>query len=211
MTTSAPTASPSGVPGANGECGYQHSMAPCLPMQGRECCSINGFCGSNETYCFVSNGCQYGCVDPASYYTVSTSILTLSSSLSPNSSTAQTTATSKPATTTSHSTSTSASNLPTAASEHSGLTSKAKIGVIVGTVGGVLIFAILAILLLGWRNSKKKKRAAAEAKALADAEARTAAETAQAANAEKLVDPALIVRSGSRPLYTGDQINQRRS
>jgi len=65
--------------------------------------------------------------------------------------------------------------------------------------------------LLGWRNSKKKKRAAAEAKALADAEARTAAETAQAANAEKLVDPALIVRSGSRPLYTGDQINQRRS
>lgn len=37
------TMSDSPIPGEGGKCGYQHGMEPCLPMQGRVCCSVNGW------------------------------------------------------------------------------------------------------------------------------------------------------------------------
>jgi hypothetical protein len=67
MATSAIVMTPTGLPGAGGKCGWQNGNAACLPMQGRTCCSINGFvyprycgpalkltlcdsfCGNNET------------------------------------------------------------------------------------------------------------------------------------------------------------------
>jgi len=207
MTTAAASATPSGLPGSNGQCGYQHGMAPCLPMQGRECCSINGFCGSNETYCFVSNGCQYGCVDPASYYTVSTSVLTLSSTQS--STLAQTTTTNTVATTSLPTSKSTTTNVPTSTAKPSGPTGGHKTGAIVGgAVGGAVVFAILALCLFCWRNSRRKKRAA-PAGALADAPRRDP-ETTQASTPEEvLADPALILRAGSTPQYGGDRRDQR--
>ncbi|CZR52814.1 uncharacterized protein PAC_02691 [Phialocephala subalpina] len=152
MTTTATSATPSGTPGADGVCGYQHGMAPCLPMaNGRTCCSINGYCGSNETYCFRSNGCQYGCVDPASFYSTLTTVFTLSVN-----GTAQTTTKTSP-------TSSSSSNASSTANagNNSGLSGKAKIGAIAGgAVGGVAVITFLAFLILCLRRRRRNTPAA---------------------------------------------------
>ncbi|KAF7505193.1 hypothetical protein GJ744_001183 [Endocarpon pusillum] len=61
-------ASPSPDYGEQGTCGRQHNNTVCIPQESRSCCSTNGYCGSTESYCFTSYGCQSGCVDPPDFY-----------------------------------------------------------------------------------------------------------------------------------------------
>ncbi|KAF8851720.1 hypothetical protein BDZ45DRAFT_730705 [Acephala macrosclerotiorum] len=161
MTTTATSATPSGTPGADGMCGYQHGMAPCLPMaNGRTCCSINGFCGSNETYCFVSNGCQYGCVDPASFYSTLTTLFTMSVN-GTASSTSNTQTTTKTPLTTSSSTSSTSSSTANVGNDN-GLSGKAKTGAIAGgAVGGVALIMLITLLILCLRRRHPRDSPAA--------------------------------------------------
>jgi len=147
----------SSLPGPSGECGKQHNYASCLPMLGRSCCSINGFCGSNETYCLVSNGCQSGCVDPSVFGLppdpTSTSSISKPSTTTASSSTSQTTSSTKGISSSTslsqNTTITSSTSSPTAApAKSSGLSGGKRIGAIVGpTVGGALLLLIACIIL----------------------------------------------------------------
>ncbi|KAF4627182.1 hypothetical protein G7Y89_g10973 [Cudoniella acicularis] len=155
---SSASATSSLLPGVNGECGYQHGMAPCLPMEGKECCSLNGFCGYNETYCLISNGCQYGCDDTSSSITTTATPVPLPSSSSNGTNTIATT--SRSSTITQQPTSSTIS--PTATSTpQSGLTAQERTGVIAGcsALGGILIILLVAFLV--YRNRKKNAAAAA--------------------------------------------------
>ncbi|KAH6663362.1 hypothetical protein B0J14DRAFT_276798 [Halenospora varia] len=161
MSNSAsPTAS--SVPKAGGLCGYQHGNTPCLPEDGQTCCSINGFCGSTEAYCFKTNGCQYGCIEPDVFYssrapTLATSTIIVSSTPTPSSST-----TSLPTTLATSPTSSSATRSPTPTptpiAQH-GLHGKTKIGVAAGvSAGGVVLLLLVAFLILRWRQGKRTAR-----------------------------------------------------
>ncbi|KAG4439727.1 hypothetical protein IFR05_004805 [Cadophora sp. M221] len=161
------------LPGAGGECGHQHEDKSCLPMQGRSCCSINGYCGSNETYCFESNGCQSGCVDPIAFYMTSSTLVTTTTALS--ASTNNTLSSSK-ISSTSHLTTISTSTLPpgitsgvpaplnstpssnsTTISHKQGLHGAARTGAIAGgAVGGVAVLLLVACLLICCRSGRPK-------------------------------------------------------
>ncbi|KAH8685432.1 hypothetical protein BGZ60DRAFT_425928 [Tricladium varicosporioides] len=169
----------SSVPKAGGLCGYQHGNTPCLPEEGQTCCSINGFCGSTEAYCFVSNGCQYGCIDPVSFYatrapTLSTSVIVISSpaASSPSTSPPPTTLATSPITS---SAAHSATSTPSPIATKHGLQGKAKIGVAVGvSIGGTLVLFLLGFLLWCWIKWKKDAKDAKEreTKRLAEAQER---------------------------------------
>ncbi|KAH6677622.1 hypothetical protein B0J14DRAFT_690105 [Halenospora varia] len=110
--------------GANGVCGWQHDNKTCLPLTVHSCCSINGFCGSDESFCFTRYGCQSSCVDPPAFYLTTTPSSTTAPTV-----TSTTTATPLPVVT------------PT-------LTTLQKTGVIIGSIlGGVLLVAILLLFL----------------------------------------------------------------
>ncbi|KAH7419506.1 hypothetical protein BKA64DRAFT_19283 [Cadophora sp. MPI-SDFR-AT-0126] len=163
-------ASETASPGVGGECGWQHNDAKCLPMQGRTCCSINGYCGWNETYCFESNGCQDGCIDPSNFYgspsivaLSTTSGTSTSTSISSSTSTARSTSRpiSTPASTiTSQIRASSQTSLPSPTSTSTntgtgGLSGPAKTGAIAGgSVGGVALLVILVICFIFYRKPK---------------------------------------------------------
>jgi len=157
--SAAASATPSGVlPGQDGKCGYQHNMEPCLPYEGGSCCSINGYCGSNETYCLTSNGCQYGCIDPSSSV-VPTPSTTLSSTVPSKSTTVP--SSSSQAITTSKLTATttnpaSASGTPSNTSSASHKTPVADVAG--GTVGGIALLIFLFWFLIWWWKRHQRNR-----------------------------------------------------
>ncbi|KAH9211390.1 hypothetical protein DL95DRAFT_464977 [Leptodontidium sp. 2 PMI_412] len=163
------------LPGAEGECGHQHENKSCLPMQGRTCCSINGYCGFNETYCFESNGCQSGCVDPIDFYMTSSTLVTTTTAVSEAAN--STFISSLKLSSTSHLTTISTSTVPpritsgvpapsgstipssnsTAITHKQGLHGAARTGAIAGgAVGGVAVLLLIACLLIFCRNGRPK-------------------------------------------------------
>ncbi|KAH7342512.1 hypothetical protein BKA65DRAFT_537767 [Rhexocercosporidium sp. MPI-PUGE-AT-0058] len=157
------------LPGAGGECGSQHEDKTCLPMQGRSCCSINGYCGSNETYCFESNGCQSGCVDPVDFYNTSSApfvtVATISESADSTAiSTSQLTTISTstlPPRSTSGIPVPSGSSIPssnsTSTTHKQGLHGAARTGAIAGgTVAGVLLLLFVACLIIYFRRYRSR-------------------------------------------------------
>jgi len=133
--------------GIGGKCGWQHNFASCLPVEGRSlCCSINGYCGSNATFC--TDGCQENCwLDP--------SVLSAAPSTTPQGTTTPRTSIS----TISSATPSAPPNATTA--QHHGLSGRARAGVIAGsTIGGLLFVGLLIVCIIflarwrGWKTAK---------------------------------------------------------
>ncbi|KAI9724921.1 MAG: hypothetical protein M1812_000197 [Candelaria pacifica] len=73
------TASAATAPRADGRCGTAFGGATCDPAGAYGgCCSSGGYCGTTPAHCLTSNGCQLGCVNPAT--TTTTTITSTSSS-----------------------------------------------------------------------------------------------------------------------------------
>ncbi|KAH8753927.1 hypothetical protein F5882DRAFT_419215 [Hyaloscypha sp. PMI_1271] len=134
--------------GIGGKCGWQHNYTSCLPVEGKSlCCSINGYCGSNATFC--TDGCQENCwLDP--------SVL---SSGAPSSTIPQGTTTPRTSITTISSATQSASPNTTTA-QHHGLSGSALAGTIAGSaIGGLVFIGLLIACIIFLRRGRSWKTA----------------------------------------------------
>ena len=62
-STSTSASTPSGLYRPDGRCGTAFGNAQCNPLGAAgPCCSQYGYCGSSDSFCLASQGCQNGCV-----------------------------------------------------------------------------------------------------------------------------------------------------